>query len=125
MAWPNCSLSIAANCLGRFHETRAKITPANDTALIANAAAGPDNATTTPPIAGPIARAAFPATLPKVEAAGICSRGTTSGWIACQAGPVSAAEQPMATVNHNSDVGLSRPRYVSTARASATSTAYD
>ena len=53
--------------------------PANDTALIAKTAAGPANATTMPPIAGPIAREALPETLPKIETAGICSRGTTSG----------------------------------------------
>ena len=53
--------------------------PANDTALIAKTAAGPDKATTTPPMAGPIARAELPETLPKVAAAGICSRGTISG----------------------------------------------
>ena len=53
--------------------------PANEIALIAKTAAGPANARITPPIAGPIAREAFPETLPKVETAGICSRGTTSG----------------------------------------------
>ena len=79
MAWPKCSRSIGASCLGRFHASRATIIPANDTALIAKTAAGPDNATTTPPMAGPIARAALPETLPKIAAAGICSRGTTSG----------------------------------------------
>jgi len=52
---------------------------ANDTALIAKTAAGPTHATTTPPMAGPIARAALAVTLPKVATAGICSRGTTSG----------------------------------------------
>jgi hypothetical protein len=79
MAWPRCSRSIGALCLGRFHAAKATIIPANDTALIAKTAAGPANATATPPIAGPIARAAFVETLPKVAAAGICSRGTTSG----------------------------------------------
>ena len=79
MAWPKCSRSSGAICLGRFHTSKATMIPANEIALIAKTAAGPDRAKTTPPIAGPIARAAFPETLPNVETAGICSRGTTSG----------------------------------------------
>jgi len=57
--------------LGRCHATRATIIPAYDTALTAKTAAGPLSATITPPIAGPIARAAFPETLPNTETAGI------------------------------------------------------
>ena len=53
--------------------------PVNDIALIAKTAAGPVNATTTPPIAGPITREMFTETMAKVAAAGIWSRETTSG----------------------------------------------
>src|ERR1700761_6453108 len=110
MAWPKCSRSMGGTCLDRVQDFRARIIPAKDTALIAKTAAGPDNATTTPPIAGPIARAALPDTLPRVAAAGIASRGTISGWIACQAGAVSAEAHPMAKVNNRREVGSRRPR---------------
>ena len=62
---------MGALCLGRFQALNAPIIPANDIALIPKTAAGPANATTTPPIAGPIAWAAFAETLDKVETAGI------------------------------------------------------
>ena len=78
-AWPIRSRSIGAICLGRFQATRATIIAANDIALIKKTAAGPAKATTTPPIAGPIAREAFAETLANAAAAGICSPGTTSG----------------------------------------------
>ena len=79
----------------------------NDTALIANTAAGPAAATTTPPIAGPTARAAFTVTLPSEEAAGICSRGTSSGWMACHAGADSAEPHPSRNVIASSITGVS------------------
>jgi hypothetical protein len=109
-AWPKCSRSSGAGCLGRFHTSSATMMPANEIALVAKTAAGPARATMQPPIAGPTARDALPETLPNVATAGICSRGTTSGWIACQSGPARADAQPMATVNINSVVGVSRPR---------------
>ncbi|BAX92567.1 hypothetical protein MSG_02423 [Mycobacterium shigaense] len=52
---------------------------AYDTALSAKTAAGPASATATPPTAGPTTRAIFIETLANVAAAGIWSRGTTSG----------------------------------------------
>ncbi|KXW60132.1 hypothetical protein MPHL43072_10615 [Mycolicibacterium phlei DSM 43072] len=64
--------------------------PMNDTALSANTTVGPDTATSAPATAGPIARALFMLRLVSAAAAGICSRGTSSGWIACHAGAVSA-----------------------------------
>ncbi len=74
----------------RCQAATAATTPRKETALIANTAAGPHAATSTPAIAGPTARARLTVRLPSAAAAGISSRSTSSGWIACQAGLPSA-----------------------------------
>ena len=75
--------------------------------LSANTAAGPARATTTPPTAGPTARAPFTVTLPRAEAAGICSFGTSSGWMACHAGAESEEPQPSRNVISSRVCGVS------------------
>ena len=70
-----------------------------------------------------IARATLTVTLPSDAAAGICSRGTSSGWIACHAGAVSAEPQPMATVNPQQPGRVRTPVNASVASAAAASTA--
>src|ERR1700744_976449 len=121
---PMLSRSLSGAQAGRFQHRNATMIAAKDTALSANTAAGPASRTTTPPRAGPIARATLTVTLLSDAAAGICSRGTSSGWIACHAGAVSAEPQPMATVNTSSQVGVRTPVNASAASTAAASTAY-
>ena len=89
--------------------------PTKDTALSANTSVGPDSDTSTPAMAGPIARAPFMLMLPNAAAAGICSAGTRSGWIACQAGAVSACPQPMTNNSVSSTAGVVSPAPVNVA----------
>lgn len=100
---------------GRRHNSSTATIPTNDTALSANTSVGPLSDTSAPAIAGPMARAPFMLMLPSAAAAGICSRGTRSGWIACHAGAVSAWPQPMRNNNVSSTVGVARPAPVSVA----------
>jgi len=78
---------------------------------------GPVAATSTPARAGPTARARLTLRLPSEAAAGICSRGTSSGWIACQPGPVRALPQPMRKTRAMSTEGVVRPAAVRIASA--------
>ncbi len=117
------SRSLSGVQPGRFQDHSATMIAAKETALRANTAAGPATRTTTPARAGPIARATLTVTLPSDAAAGICSRGTSSGWIACHAGAVSAEPQPMATVKPRSQVGVSTPVNARAASTAAASTA--
>ncbi len=108
----------AGNCrstAGRRHMMSTTTIPTNDTAFSANTSVGPDSDTSAPAIAGPIARAPFMLMLPSAAAAGICSRGTSSGWIACHAGPVSACPQPIRNSSVNNTAGVARPDPVSDA----------
>ncbi len=91
---------------------------------MANTASGPVPAPSTPAIGGPIARAASTVTPLSDAAAGNCSRGTNSGWIACHAGVVMAAAQPIAKKNDSSDSGLRTPATVITVNTAAAAAAY-
>ena len=73
--------SVGSNrsVVGRRQTNNTTTMPANDTAFSANTSVGPDSDTSTPAIAGPIALAPFSAKLVSAAAAGICSRGTSSG----------------------------------------------
>ncbi len=102
---------------GRRQSSSTTTIPANDTAFSANTSVGPDRDTSAPAMAGPIALAPFMLMLPSAAAAGICSRGTRSGWIACQAGAVSACPQPIRKSRVNSTVGVARPAPVRVASA--------
>ena len=66
-----------------------------------------------------MARAAFTVIEPSDEAAEICSRGTNSGWMACQAGAVSALPAPSRKVMASSSAGVSTSAQASTASNSA------
>ncbi|MFT8899860.1 hypothetical protein FAM14222p2_000064 [Propionibacterium freudenreichii] len=103
----------------RRHNTSARATARNDTALMPKTMAGPDATTMMPAMAGPIARAPFTVMLPSDDACGSSSRGTNSGWIACQAGPMMAAAQPRMKVKPSSSHGPSQPAAVTTVRATA------
>ena len=54
----------------------------------------------------------FMFTPPSVEAWGISSRSTSSGWIACQEGAVSACPVPTAKVNPSSSQAVTSPAMV-------------
>src|SRR3954470_10372962 len=122
--WPSGSRSATGVDGGRFHAINAPMTTANDTALIANTACGPATATRTPAIGGPIARAASTVTPLRDAAAGNCSRGTNSGWIACQAGVVIAAAQPIANKSDSSERELRTPATVIAVNTAAAAAAY-
>src|SRR5882757_10423115 len=116
--WPSGSRSVTGAEGVRFQASNATITATKETALIANTAAAPVAATSSPAMGGPTARAASTATPPSDAAERSCSRGTSSGWIACQAGVVTAAAQPMANISTSSETASSTP-----ANASADNTA--
>src|SRR4029453_5057577 len=109
---------------GRFHAISAATTAANDTAWTANPACGPAAAPSTPAIGGPSARAASIVTPLSDAAAGNCSRGTSSGSIACPAGVVIATAQPVANKSDSSDSGLRRPATAIAVNTAAAAAAY-
>ena len=76
---------------------------------------GPPSEKITPASAGPMARAALTETLPSDAASGISSRGTSSGWMAWNAGDESAAPAPSRKVRINSVAGLRCPVNANTA----------
>jgi hypothetical protein len=75
------------------------MTPTNEAALARKTAPGLVAATSTPPIAGPTARAMFMETPFKAAAWGISSRSTSSGWTACHEGRSTADPRPMPNVS--------------------------
>ena len=93
--------------------------PTNDTALSANTQPGPTAATTTPPSAGPTARARFMFNPLSAAACGSRARSTRSGWIACQEGAAIALPQPSAKVRPRITAGDVMPRKVTAASAAA------
>ena len=103
----NGSRSSSPGCGSRFHQTSAAAAAMKLAALMPNTTGVPKADSTMPASAGPIARAAFTVTPPSPDAAAICSRGTSSGWIACHAGAVSADAAPMSAVNTSSTHGVS------------------
>src|SRR5450755_4933656 len=98
------------------------ITPKNDAALSRNDQPDPAAATTTPPRAGPTARA----TLNPAEfsaTADACFAGeTTSGVIACQAGSFITAPSPSRNVNISSTQGSTACSSVNTPSAAEATT---
>src|SRR5258708_4286384 len=58
-------------------------------------------------------------TLPRATAAGSSRRGTSSGTMACHAGPLAAAPRPSRKVKPSSDQGVIQPASVSTPRTAA------
>lgn len=81
-AWRRFSFSSsilmpAGNRNDGAHRRRSANAP--QTCHVGGTSVGPDSATRTPAMAGPMARAAFIAMLVSAAAAGICSRGTNSG----------------------------------------------
>ena len=88
----------ALSCSGRHHSSTHS-TPRNDAALTTNAHCAPADATSAPPSAGPTARPTLNVRLDSATACPNSSGGTRSGWMACQAGPISAAPTPSANVN--------------------------
>ncbi len=63
--------SLRSTETGR-QDTSTTTIPTKDTALSANTSVGPDSDTSTPAIAGPMARARLTLMLPSAAAAGIC-----------------------------------------------------
>src|SRR5882724_7775325 len=81
------------------------ITPKNDAAFNRKVVPDPTAATTTPPSAGPTARATLNPAEFNATADACCSRGTNSGVIACQAGSFITDPNPSRKVNINSTHG--------------------
>ena len=71
-----------------------------------NTQAGPASATTTPPRAGPTARPRLNVRAPSAMAWGNSALGTSSGWMACHAGSVSAVPTPRKNVSVSSESGV-------------------
>jgi hypothetical protein len=82
------------------------ITLKNESAFKRNTAHAPVRATTTPPMAGPTARAKFRPIPVSATADGRSARGTSSGVVACQAGAFIAAPAPSAKVKISSSHGV-------------------
>ena len=93
--------------------------PTNDTALRAKTQPAPAAATTTPPTAGPTARATFMFSPFNAAACGRSSRSTRSGCIACHAGLATALPQPKAKVSPKIKAGEAASAKVATANADA------
>ena len=91
---------------GRRHQMSTPTTARNEMALIRKTQAGPASATTTPPSAGPTARPRLKVRAPRAMAWGNSARGTSSGWMACQAGSVRAQPTPSRKVSVSSESGV-------------------
>lgn len=113
------SLGSERSLEGRRQAISAATMAPNDSAFRVNTNVGPDSDTSAPAIAGPTARPIFMLMLPSAAAEGICSRGTSSGWIACQAGPVSACPQPSRNSSVSRTGGVVWPVAVDTASVAA------
>ena len=96
------------------------ITARNDAALTKNTSAALVAASSSPPIAGPIARARFWLTDPSAIACGRSDGGTSSGWSVCAIGPVRPCPTPTPHSRISSTAGVTSP-----ARSSAPSAAAD
>jgi hypothetical protein len=104
---------------GRGQRYRTARTPRKDTAFIANAAAGPAAAMSSPPSAGPTARATL-AFAPFSSAAWVSSsRGTSSGWTAWKQGAATACPTARSAVSASSPFGVTTSAAVSSASAAA------
>ena len=79
----------------------------------------PAAATRRPPRAGPTARETLTATPARVTAAESSRRGTSSGMIACKAGPFIAEPSPRMKVSKSSNQGVTIPASVSTPSTAA------
>jgi len=116
--WPSGSRSVTGAEGVRFQASNATMTATKETALIANTAAAPVAATSSPAMGGPNRRAASTATPPSD-----CRGTELLAWHElrldrCQAGVVTAAAQPMANISTSSETAFSTP-----ANASAVNTA--
>src|SRR5712671_3038708 len=98
-------LGVADASAGRFHLYKNRITPKNDAAFSRNVVPEPTAATTTPPSAGPTARATLNPAEFKATADACCSRRTNSGVIACHAGSFITDPSPSKNVNSRSTHG--------------------
>ena len=92
-----------------------------ETALAMKAASGPRAAISTPPSAGPMARAMLNAMALSVTAAASSSAPTISRTAVCQAGPFSAVPMPSAKVRSSRPAGSRWPSIRSTASQIETS----
>src|SRR4029078_8310266 len=92
------------------------MTPTNESEFNKHTAHEPSAATTSPPKAGPTARAILKATLFSETAAASSERGTRSGIIACHAGAFKAEPRPRQKISISKTQGVVSPNNVSTAR---------
>src|SRR5260370_34484611 len=119
MAEPILSVDCGALSGPRCQRYSTIITPTNEIALSMKAAPAPTLATTSPPSAGPTDLARLkPAEFSEI-AAGSSDFGTSSGMIACQAGPFIVEPRPRAKVSHSKVHGLLWPGNARTPRIPA------
>src|SRR3954462_8523599 len=121
MAWPIGSAPRRRGGAGRGQRYRTPSTPRKDAAFSANAAAGPAAATSSPPIAGPTARATLALAPLSSAASGSSSRGTSSVWTAWKQGAPSACPTARTAVRASSRFGVTPPAAVNTASAAEAS----
>ena len=112
-----CSRGRVSSRLGIMVTATAPRTARNDTALARKTIAALVAASSTPPIAGPTARARFWLTDPRAIACGRSAGGTSSGCSVCQVGALAAPPIPIANSRASSTPGVSAPADASTARA--------
>src|SRR5438552_7146547 len=119
MAEPMLSVDCGALSGSRFQRYSTIITPTNERALSMKAAPAPTAATTSPPSAGPTDLARLkPAEFSEI-AAGSSDLGTSSGMMACHAGPFIVEPKPRAKVSHSKVHGPVWPVKVSAPRIAA------
>jgi hypothetical protein len=96
-------------------------TATNENALTPNTSAALVAASSSPPIAGPTARARFWLTDPSAIACGRSDAGTSSGWSVCQVGAPAAPPTPITNSSAISSQGVNAPIADSSASPAAAS----
>ncbi len=119
-AAPKRSRSSSPVWAGRFHQMSAIAAATKLSAFSAKTTETPKADRMRPASAGPTARAPLTVTPPSADDAPIISRGTSSGWMACQAGEVRVDVMPRTNVKPSSVHGVSTFAAATTVRAAAT-----
>src|SRR5215470_16794487 len=99
-------------CGARFHVYKNRITPKKEAAFNRNDHPDPAAATTSPPSAGPTARATLNPAEFSATAEAWRSGETTSGVMACHAGSFMTAPTPIRKVKNRSIHGVTAPNSV-------------
>ena len=113
-----CAERAAISRTSRYRRSTS-MTARKLTAFRKNAAPGPCAASTSPPMAGPTARAMLNATELSVTASAVSARGTSSGTSEFHAGDDSADPIPSAALDTSSTAGVVHPSHVVIASTNA------